>query len=73
MANRFLSTIKSGVSGVQRAYREEKAAGEARAAKRLANANSRHEKERVRAEERQRSLILERQMYEAKAAVERER
>jgi hypothetical protein len=73
MPNKFTSAIKRGVTAVQTAYQKQVKAEEARARLRMKHAKTRYEKERVKAELEQEKLVLQRQMYEAKAKVVTER
>jgi hypothetical protein len=69
----FTQAIKKGITGVQSAYARQKAAAEARAKQQMEAARTRLGKERVKANLEREKLVLQREMYEAKAAVNRER
>lgn len=73
MANRFIGAVKKGITGVQAAYTREVKAAEVRARVKTRNAETRYKKEQVKAELEQKKLVLQRQMYEAKAAVKMEK
>ncbi len=69
MGNRFLEAIKKGVTGVQDAYTKQCRAAEVRAKRRAKAATTRYGKERAKADLETEKLVLQRQMYEAKAKV----
>ncbi len=57
------------ISGIRRLYAQQKKAAEERAKRRMAQAKSGYERERIKAELESEKLKLQRQMYEAKASV----
>ena len=69
----FTQAIKKGITGVQSAYARQKAAAEARAKRQMEAVRTKLGKERIKANLEREKLVLQRQMYEAKAAVNRER
>ncbi len=73
MPNRFLSAIRKGITGVQNAYEQQRKAAEDRAKRRMAQAATRMERERIQIGLEMEKLKLQKEMYEAKAAVQRER
>ena len=70
--NRFVGVIKKGVSGIQEAYRRQKKAAEDRADRRMKAAKTKFEDESIKADLKLEKLKLQREMYEAIAAVKRE-
>lgn len=71
--NRFVSVIKKGASGVREAYRKQKQALEERARQREKVAKTKMENISIEADLKLEKLKLEREMYEALAAVKREK
>ena len=71
--NRLLGAVKRGMDGVQSAYRSHLRAAEARAKARVESAKTKLEREKARADLAREKLKLERELYEAKAAVKGER
>ena len=71
--NRFIGAIKRGVSGVQEAYRRQKKVAEDRADRRMKVAKFKYEEISIEADLELEVLKLQREMYEAKAAVKREK
>ncbi len=71
--NRFMGAVKKGITGVQDAYSKQKRISEDRAKRKMWAARTRYEAERVKAEWELEKLQLQREMYEAKAAVRQER
>lgn len=69
MANRFTAFVNKGVSSITTAYNQQLKAAEQRASKRAKVAASKVAKEKVRADLQHEKLVLERDMYEAKARV----
>ena len=71
--NRFVGVIKKGISGIQDAYAKQKKVLEERARQRVKNAKTKLEDEHIKADLELEKLKLPREMYEAKAAVKREK
>ncbi len=69
----IMATVKSGVSRIQRVYERQKRVASIRAKRRMESAKTKLEKETIKAGLEQEQLKIERKMYEAKAAVVRER
>ena len=70
---KLLAAVKRGVADVQRTYRDMQREAEERAKRKVANARTKYEKEKAKAELEREKLVLKREMYEAQAAVVREK
>ena len=73
MSNRFIGSIKKGVSGVRAAYAEEKRKSAVAAKTKMRRAKTQYARDRVKAEEKTKLLVLQREMYEARSAATREK
>ncbi len=71
--NRFIGAIKKGISGIREAYRRQKKAAEDRADRRMKVAKTKFEDKSIKADLELEKLKLQREMYEAIAAVRREK
>ncbi len=71
--NRFIGAIKKGVSGIQEAYRQQRKVAEDRADRRRKAAKTKFEDASIEADLELEKLKLQREMYEAMAAVKREK
>jgi len=71
--NRFISSIKKGISGIREAYRRQRAVAEDKAYRRMKAAKTKFEDDSIKADLELEKLKLQREMYEAIAAVRREK
>ena len=73
MANRFMSAVRKGVSGVQDVYARQQKMVEDRARSKLEKAKSNMERQRIKSGMELEKLKLQRELYQATIAVQKEK
>ena len=69
----ILGSIKKGASAVQSAYNQQKVATEERAARKMASARTKLERDKAKLELEREKVRLQRELFDAKAAIQREK
>ena len=69
---KFTAAVKRGIASVQAVYTQQKRAIDDRAERQLKATKDRYVRERIKADAERDKLRLQREMYQAKAAVKRE-